>query len=123
MSHSSAIAIISAKWTASAFVTGSVPGWPRQIGQVRVFGSSPNESAQPQNIFVRVASWTWISSPMTGSYTRSGTWVSPSATARHPLVEGGRALERMCRLEDTVLAERRAGELDADWQARGEATR
>src|SRR5213593_5306159 len=70
-SHSSAIATIRPKCTASWFVTGSVPGWPRQIGQVRVFGSSPNERAQPQNIFVRVFSWTWISRPMTGSY--SGT--------------------------------------------------
>jgi hypothetical protein len=34
---------------------------------VRVFGGSPNDSAQPQNIFVRVESWTWISSPITGS--------------------------------------------------------
>jgi hypothetical protein len=34
---------------------------------VRVFGSSPKDSSQPQNIFVRVFSWTWISSPMTGS--------------------------------------------------------
>jgi hypothetical protein len=32
-----------------------------------VFGGSPNDSSQAQNIFVRVASWTWISSPMTGS--------------------------------------------------------
>ena len=40
---------------------------PRQTGQVRVFGGSPNDSSQPQNIFVRVASWTWISRPMTGS--------------------------------------------------------
>ena len=55
------------KCTASAFVTGSVPGWPRQTGQVRVLGASPNDSAQPQNIFVRVLSCTWISTPMTGS--------------------------------------------------------
>ena len=67
ISHSKAIAIISPKCTASALVTGSVPGWPRQIGQVRVLGSSPNESAQPQNIFVRVLSCTWISMPITGS--------------------------------------------------------
>ncbi len=67
ISHSSASPIISPKCTASALVTGSVPGWPRQIGQVCVFGSSPNDSAQPQNIFVRVLSWQWISRPMTGS--------------------------------------------------------
>ena len=51
----------------SAFVTGSVPGCPRHTGQVCVLGSSPKESEQPQNIFVRVLSWTWISTPMTGS--------------------------------------------------------
>src|SRR2546423_1479150 len=38
----------SPKWTASALVTGSVPGWPRQIGQVWVLGSSPKDSAQPE---------------------------------------------------------------------------
>jgi hypothetical protein len=59
--------MIRPKWTASAFVTGNVPGCPRQIGQVCTFGSSPNDSSQPQNIFVRVRSWTWISRPMTGS--------------------------------------------------------
>ena len=50
-----------------ALATGSVPGRPRQTGQVRVLGSSPKLSSQPQNIFVRVLSWTWISRPMTGS--------------------------------------------------------
>ena len=53
--------------TASALATGSAPGKPRHTGQVRVFGGSPNESSQPQNIFVRVRNWTWISRPMTGS--------------------------------------------------------
>ena len=56
MSQSSASAITSPKWTASALVTGSVPGWPRHIGQVCVLGASPKDSAQPQNIFVRVDS-------------------------------------------------------------------
>jgi len=32
-----------------------------------MFGSSPKEGSQPQNIFVLVESWTWISSPMTAS--------------------------------------------------------
>ncbi len=31
------------------------------------YPDSPKESAQEQNIFVCVCSWTWISSPMTGS--------------------------------------------------------
>ncbi len=53
-SQPSASATISAKCTAWALTTGSVPGWPRQIGQVLVLGGSPNDSSQPQNIFVRV---------------------------------------------------------------------
>jgi hypothetical protein len=32
-----------------------------------VFGSSPKRFAQRQNILVAVDSWTWISSPITGS--------------------------------------------------------
>jgi hypothetical protein len=52
---------------AAALATGSEPGRPRQTSQVRVFGGSPKDSSHPQNIFVRVSSWTWISRPMTGS--------------------------------------------------------
>ena len=52
---------------ARSLATGSVPGSPRQTGQVRVLGGSPKLRPQPQNIFVRVESWTWISSPMTAS--------------------------------------------------------
>jgi len=44
--------------TASRFGTGSVPGWPRHTGQVRVFGSPPNMFGHPQNIFVAVDSST-----------------------------------------------------------------
>ena len=53
---------------ACSLIVGSVPGWPRQTGQVWTLGSSPKLSSQPQNIFVRVESWTWISSPITASY-------------------------------------------------------
>jgi hypothetical protein len=56
ISQPSASPIISPKWTASALVTGSTPGCARQTGQVRVFGSSPKDSAHEQNIFVLVAS-------------------------------------------------------------------
>ena len=66
-SDSSASPIIRPKWIAWALATGSAPGSPRQTGQVRVLGGSPKDSSQPQNIFVRVLSWTWISRPMTGS--------------------------------------------------------
>ena len=65
--QSNARPITSPKWTARALSTGSAPGSPRQTGQVRVLGSSPKDSAQEQNIFVCVESWTWISSPITGS--------------------------------------------------------
>ena len=58
---------MTAKSTARALTTGSAPGSPRHTGQVWMLGGSPNDSSQPQNIFVRVLSWTWISSPMTGS--------------------------------------------------------
>ena len=65
-SQPSASPIISAVVDARALSTGSAPGRPRQTGQVCVLGGSPKDSWQPQNIFVRVASWTWISRPMTG---------------------------------------------------------
>src|SRR5438552_7917413 len=93
------------KWTASAFVTGSVPGWPRQTGQVRVLGSSPNDSWQPQNIFVRVCSCTWISSPMTGDH---------SAKEGPRRVESDSLLERVGGVEQPIFGERRPGDLEAD---------
>ena len=46
----------------------SAPGRPRQTGQTLVFGSEPKLFAQPQKTLVAVRSWTWTSSPMTGSY-------------------------------------------------------
>src|SRR5919198_3631043 len=98
---------------ASALATGRAPGSPRQTSHVRVFGGSPNESSQPQNIFVRVLSWTWISRPMTASY--SGTDCAP--------VKFQVLLERIGGVEDAVLAERRAGELEAHRQPLAEAAR
>ena len=58
MSQSSAMAIASPYRTACSLVVGSTPGCARHTGQVWTFGSSPNESSQPQNILVRVRSWT-----------------------------------------------------------------
>src|SRR5437762_570934 len=87
--------------------------------QVRVFGGSPKLSSQPQNIFVRVDSWTWISRPMTGSYVTSVMRSAP----RRRVVEADRPLERVGGLEQAVLAERRAGELEADGQPLAEAGR
>src|ERR1035441_7562875 len=63
----SARPIIRPKCTARALATGRLPGSPRHTGQVRVLGGSPKDSSQPQNIFVRVASCTWISRPITAS--------------------------------------------------------
>src|SRR3954451_17634701 len=93
-----------------ALATGSVPGSPRQTGHVRVLGSSPKLSSQPQNIFVRVSSWTWISRPMTGSSSGIGGG----------LVEADRLLERVRGVEDPVLADRRPVDLEADLQSVGQ---
>src|SRR3954470_5820729 len=102
---------------AFSLATGRAPGSPRQTSHVRVFGGSPNDSSQPQNIFVRVLSCTWISSPMTGSYARAAT---ASATGRRS-VEADDPLDRVCGIEDDVLAERRAGDLEPHGQPLGHA--
>src|SRR6266581_1402679 len=54
--------------TACRLSTGSAPGSPRQTGQTFVLGGAPKLVGQPQKIFVRVASWTCTSKPITGSY-------------------------------------------------------
>lgn len=54
--------------TALRLSTGNAPGRPRQTGQTLVLGGFPNFVEQEQKIFVAVRSWTWTSSPMTGSY-------------------------------------------------------
>ena len=71
-----------ARWMASRFITGSTPGWARQTGQVWVLGGSPKLSSQPQNIFVRVESWTWISSPITGSQAVAVLMPPPAGGSR-----------------------------------------
>src|SRR4051812_20104473 len=98
------------KWTARALRVGRVPGWPRQTGHVRVFGGSPKESSQPQNIFVRVWSCTWISIPMTGCH---------SVKERPSRIEPDSLLERVGGVEQAVLRERRPGDLEADRQLFG----
>ena len=55
--------------SASSLATGSTPGRPRQTGQTWVFGGAPNSLAQPHHIFDFVLSWTWVSRPMTASYS------------------------------------------------------
>ncbi len=50
--------------------TGNAPGMPRHTGHTRVFGSPPNSTGHPQNIFVfdEVIS-VCISRPITASYS------------------------------------------------------
>ena len=81
-SHSSAAAICSANSIARRLGTGSTPGWARQTGQVWTLGSSPKESSQPQNIFVRVASCTWISRPITASSSGVAHRPSPGLASK-----------------------------------------
>src|ERR1039458_8876391 len=64
----SAIEASTANSTACRLSTGSGPGNPRHTGHTLVFGGLPNWVEQPQKILVLVRSWTWTSSPMTGSY-------------------------------------------------------
>src|SRR4051812_25966428 len=57
------------KRRASSLATGRTPGRPRQTGQTWVFGGAPNSLAQPHHILDLVLSWTWVSRPITGSYS------------------------------------------------------
>src|SRR6202035_3041468 len=116
-SEPSASPIIRPKWTARAFATGRLPGRPRQTGQVRVLGGSPNDSAQPQNIFVAVASCTWISRPMTGSNMPSTSSPGRLSDTGGPRVEGDAPLQRAGGVEQAVLAEGRPGDLQTHRQS------
>ena len=73
MSQCSASPIRIVDSMAFSLTTGSAPGSPRQTGQVCVLGSAPNAVAQPQNILLAVPSSTWVSRPMTGSYSPSAS--------------------------------------------------
>src|ERR687887_75377 len=55
---------------ARALTTGSEPGSPRHTAQTWLLGSAPKVVGQAQNIFVAVASSTWVSMPMTVSKCR-----------------------------------------------------
>lgn len=73
--------------TARSLATGNAPGIPEQTGQTAIFGSASTESttAQPQNIFDSVASSTWTSSPITGSYFIRLFSLGDFAVFYHPL--------------------------------------
>jgi hypothetical protein len=68
MRQFSAMAASVANSTAFLLSTGKAPGKPRQTGQTLLFGGLPKRVEQEQKILVAVSSWTWTSSPMTGSY-------------------------------------------------------
>src|SRR5256885_15869276 len=68
ISQFSAIAARVANSTALRFRTGKAPGNPRHTGQTFELGGAPKRVEQEQKIFVAVSSWTWTSSPITGSY-------------------------------------------------------
>src|SRR5579872_1519451 len=78
MRQLSASPALMASSTARRLSTGSAPGSPRQTGQTFVFGDAPKLVGQPQKIFVAVASWTWTSSPITGSYFAIASGVARS---------------------------------------------
>src|SRR5271169_385653 len=67
--------------TASRFSTGSEPGSPRHTGQTLLLGGAPKAAEHEQKILLRVRSWTWTSSPITGSYlARAPTAVAEVVT-------------------------------------------
>src|SRR5450759_4014016 len=69
--HCKAIAASVANSTAFRFNTGKAPGSPRHTGHTLVVGGSPKRVEHEQKIFDAVSSWTWTSSPITGSYFAS----------------------------------------------------
>ena len=105
---------------ASSFGTGRAPGRPRHTGQTLVLGSAPNSTAQPQNIFDRVRSSTWVSMPITGLVRAHGAHLRrrqrrPGGEAAEPLELGGDP-------EHDLLAERRCHHLEPDRQPGGVET-
>src|SRR5215470_622707 len=68
MRHCKAIAARTANSTALRFSTGRAPGSPRHTGHTFVLGGSPKRVEHEQKILLAVRSWTWTSSPITGSY-------------------------------------------------------
>src|SRR3569832_2955795 len=68
--------------TASRFSTGSTPGRPRSTAQAWVLGGAPYAVAAPEKILLLVASWAWISSPMTVSHSIRASSIVASAGRR-----------------------------------------
>src|SRR3569833_1607441 len=68
--------------TASRFSTGSTPGRPRSTAQAWVMGGAPYAVAAPEKILLLVASWAWISSPMTVTHSIRASSIVASAGRR-----------------------------------------
>src|ERR687887_1508914 len=82
---------------ARALTTGSEPGSPRHTGHTWLLGSAPKVVGQAQNIFVAVASSTWVSMPMTVSkcrVSRSSKVAVTLSDTQLTLVEHGDQLDR-----------------------------
>ena len=75
--------------SARRFSTGSEPGNPRHTGHVFVLGGSPKRVEHPQKTFVAVASCTWTSSPITGSYFASAALIAPGSGGAIVPMEAG----------------------------------
>src|SRR5258708_35545878 len=86
------------------------------------FGGAPYAVEEPEKIFERVASWAWISSPMTVSHSLMRSRSSCVAW-RCVHVPVGHALQGMSGGENARLAEGRADDLQPDGQATDEAAR
>ncbi len=56
-----------AQATASRFITGKVPGKAMSTAQAWVLGSAPKAVAARLKILLFVASWAWVSKPITTS--------------------------------------------------------
>src|SRR3954451_5803276 len=82
-----------------------------------MLGSSPKESEQPQNMLVRVESWTWISRPITASScSLLAARCSGIASGPGCEVEADRLLERVGGVKQLALVEGGRGDLEADRQ-------
>src|SRR5258708_10639620 len=83
--------------------TGSVPGSPRQIGQVSLFGASPNRVEHAQKILELVRSWTCTSNPITGSYLASTSGAIPAVSwADFTIREGNYSIGGLSACQNVV---------------------
>src|SRR5450759_151552 len=86
-------------------MVASVPGSPRQTGQVCVLGAASGcGTAQAQNILLAVRTWQWTSIPMTASQ-RSRAPAPTEPCRSHAALPGGGATAVPTGLAGSGLAE------------------